>query len=87
MEIVGTHLFRTDINLPSHTPVGLFQIKTFILQRGQIVGASEMELEVDKAGFERVIYDFAHTWPFLYGLTAVLIAFGAGWLAGVVGKK
>jgi len=87
VEIVGQSLFRADINLPSHTPVGMFRVDVHIVQNGQIVASSELELEVDKAGFEKGIYDFAHEMPFLYGLTAVFIALGAGWLAGVLGKK
>lgn len=87
VEIVGTSLFRADINLPSHTPVGMFHVDIHIVQNGQIVASSALDLEVDKAGFEKGIYDFAHEMPFFYGLTAVFIALGAGWLAGVLGKK
>ncbi len=80
-------LFRTDIHLPANVPVGDFIVETFLFQEGRLKGRSRIKLDVEKEGFERAAYDFAHGSPFLYGLTAVLVALGAGWLAGVLGKK
>lgn len=87
VEVVGEGLFRTNISLPANTPVGHFAIEAIVFQHGKPVARSVLDLDVDKAGFERAVHDYAHNWPFLYGITAVFIAFGAGWLAGLVGKK
>lgn len=80
-------LFRTDIYLPANVPVGDFVVETFLFQDGKIKDRSRIKLDVGKEGFERAAYDFAHGSPFLYGLTAVVVALSAGWLAGVLGKK
>ena len=84
---IGEGLFKTDIRLPANVPVGEFLVETFIFREGSIVARNRIPLTVDKEGFERAAYDFAHGYPFLYGITAVLVALSAGWLAGVLGKK
>ncbi len=84
---VGEGLFKTDIRLPANVPVGEFLVETFIFKDGGIIARNRIPLTVDKEGFERAAYDFAHGYPFWYGITAVLVALSAGWLAGVLGKK
>ncbi len=84
---IGEGLFKTDIRLPANVPVGEFLVETFIFREGSIVARNRIPLTVDKEGFERAAYDFAHGYPFWYGITAVLVALSAGWLAGVLGKK
>ena len=84
---VGEGLFKTDIRLPANVPVGEFIVETFIFQDGTIKARNRILLTVDKEGFERAAYDYAHEYPFWYGLTAVLVALSAEWLAGVLGKK
>ncbi|MBV1900912.1 MAG: TIGR02186 family protein, partial [Kordiimonadaceae bacterium] len=80
-------LFRTDIHLPATVPDGNFSVETFLFQDGRLKSRDRISLNVAKEGFERAAYDFAHGFPFFYGLTAVFVAIGAGWFAGVVGKK
>ena len=84
---IGEGLFKTDIRLPANVPVGEFVVETFIFQNGAIKARNRIPLSVDKEGFERAAYDYAHNYPFWYGLTAVMVALSAGWLAGVLGKK
>lgn len=84
---VGEGLFKTDIRLPANVPVGDFLVETFIFKDGTIKARNRITLAVDKEGFERTAYDFAHGYPFWYGLFAVFVALTAGWLAGVLGKK
>lgn len=80
-------LFRTVLRLPTNVPVGNYFVDTFIFQNGKIKGRNRIRLDVNKEGFERAVYTFAHGFPFLYGITAVIIALSAGWLAGILGKK
>jgi len=87
VSLVAEGLFRTDVHLPANVPVGEFIVETFVFQEGSLKARNRIRLNVDKEGFERAAYDFAHGYPFWYGLTAVLVALGAGWLAGVLGKK
>lgn len=85
--LIGQGLFRTNIYLPSNVPVGDFQVNAYIIQDGSVVGGNSIPMLVSKEGFERAVYDFANLYPFLYGLTAVLIALFAGWMAGVIGQR
>lgn len=85
--IIGQGLFRTNVHLPANVPVGEFIVETFIFQHGSMRSRNRIALTVDKEGFERAAYNYAHNYPFWYGITAVLVALGAGWLAGVLGKK
>lgn len=80
-------LFKTDIHLPANVPDGRFDVETFLFQNGSLKSRDRITMSVAKEGFERAAYNFAHGYPFLYGLTAVFVAIGAGWLAGVLGKK
>ncbi len=85
--IVGGGLFRADFRLPANVPVGEFQVATFVYVDGKLVARRTMPLDVQKKGFERAVYSYAHNYPLYYGLTAVLIALVAGWLAGMIGRK
>jgi uncharacterized protein (TIGR02186 family) len=84
---IGEGLFKTYIRLPVSVPVGEFLVETFVFKEGRIKARNRIMLNVDKEGFERAAYDFAHNYPLWYGITAVIVALGAGWLAGVLGKK
>lgn len=85
--VINQGLFRTNVRLPANVPVGEFIVETFIFQHGSMRSRNRISLAVDKEGFERAAYNFAHGYPFLYGLTAVIVALSAGWIAGVLGKK
>ncbi len=87
VSLLSEGLFRTDVHLPANVPVGQFLVDTFVFQKGSLKARSRINLTVDKEGFERAAYNFAHGSPFWYGITAVIIALAAGWLAGVAGKK
>jgi len=87
VSLVAEGLFRTDVHLPANVPVGEFLVETFVFQEGSLKARNRIRLSVDKEGFERAAYDFAHQYPLLYGLIAVFVALGAGWMAGVLGKK
>ncbi len=84
---VAEGLFRTNVHLPANRPVGDFLVETFLFTDGSLKARNRIKLNVDKEGFERAAYTFAHEYPLWYGLTAVFIALVSGWLAGVLGKK
>ena len=85
--VVGGNLFRADIRLPANVPVGAFTVSTYIYVDGELITHRVMPLDVEKKGFEREVYSFAHEYPLYYGLIAVLIALCAGWVAGFFGRK
>ena len=86
IRIVDNTLFRTDVRLPANVPVGTYTAEAFLFEGGEMLARRSFDITVDKSGFERAVYDFAHSQPLAYGIVAVIIALAAGWLAGVLGK-
>jgi uncharacterized protein (TIGR02186 family) len=78
---IGRSLFRATVDLPVHVPTGRYTADVYLFRDGQLVSKNQSTLEVNKAGFEQMVYRLAFTHPFIYGVLAVLIAVLAG-LAG-----
>ncbi|MFP3944115.1 MAG: TIGR02186 family protein [Alphaproteobacteria bacterium] len=76
-------LFRTEIDFPAKVPVGQYRVEVHLLKNGLFVDAQSIPLYVNKTGIERRIFELAHETPLLYGILAVLIALGAGYLASL----
>ena len=87
VKLIGGGLFRADFKLPANVPVGSFKVATFVYVDGKLATMHSMPMDVEKKGFERAVYSYAHNFPLFYGLTAVLIALSAGWLAGLASRK
>lgn len=81
-------LFRAQLDFPANVPVGNYWVKVFLVRDQEVISSSKsLDLLVDKRGIERLIYDFAHQSPALYGIMAVLMALFVGWLAGLLSRK
>lgn len=77
-------LFRANVALPPATPVGDYGADVYLFRNGNAIAAGTVALEVRKAGIERIIYNFAHTHGWLYGLVAVALALLFGWGAAAI---
>ncbi len=75
-------LYQARIQLPSNVQTGTYTAETFAIARGRVIASAIAEVEVRKVGFERFIEDFSQRQAFLYGLLAVLMSVGMGWVAG-----
>lgn len=75
-------LYQARIDLPSNVATGTYTAETFAIARGQVIASATAKIEVRKLGFERFVADAAQNWGLLYGLAAVALAVGMGWLAG-----
>lgn len=75
-------LFRARIPIPSAVPVGDYRAEIFLIQDGRVRARATAPIIIDKTGFERATYLFAMNHSFAYGLAAVLLALGAGFVAG-----
>lgn len=75
-------LYQARIHLPSRVPTGTYTAETFAISDGQVVASASSQVEVRKLGFERAVADFSDNYGFAYGLLAVLVSVGMGWLAG-----
>ncbi len=84
---VGPSLFRAEVALPTNVPVGSYVATVYLFKDGDIISQRSINLLINKTGFERLTYEMAQKLPFLYGLAAVLIALGAGWVAGTVFRE
>lgn len=84
VEILDGGLFRATLRLPPLTPVGNYVAEVYLFRDGRAVASRTASLRVEKAGMERLIFEFAHDLPWLYGLFCVALAMAAGYLANVV---
>jgi len=75
-------LYQARIALPSSVQTGTYTAETFAISHGRVVASAISRVEVKKQGFERAVAQFAQNNGFLYGLMAVLLSVGMGFLAG-----
>ncbi|WP_095012775.1 TIGR02186 family protein [Tsuneonella mangrovi] len=75
-------LYQARLSLPSSVQTGTYTAETFAITNGRVVASAIANVDVRKVGFERFIELFAQIWPFSYGLLAVAISVGMGWMAG-----
>lgn len=80
-------LFTARVELPANAPTGAYVWKAHYFRKGKLIGSQEGEVRVSKAGLERWVSNAAANNPRLYGLAAVLIAVGAGWLANLLFRR
>lgn len=80
-------LFSTRIHFPANVSVGQFGVDVHLVRNQDIALTETRLINVRKLGAEANIYDFAHRYPFAYGILAVLIAVAAGWVANAVFRK
>ena len=87
VEVKNEILFRANLTFPSNMPVGNYKADVYLVRDGQIIINHRTDLLVDKKGLERVIYNFAHEYPPLYGIMAIFVALFAGLFSGFVARK
>lgn len=75
-------LYQARINLPSNVTTGRYTAETFAIARGRVLASATARIEVVKAGLEGQVVSAAQRWSFLYGLGAIALSLGMGWLAG-----
>ncbi|WP_395651262.1 TIGR02186 family protein [Brevundimonas sp.] len=87
VSFVDRGLFRAEVELPTTAPTGEYHAEVWLFQEGRPSSVSNLTLTVEKVGFERDIYEFAHRRPWSYGLLSVLLAAGMGYLASRVFRR
>ncbi|MEJ2459963.1 MAG: TIGR02186 family protein, partial [Novosphingobium sp.] len=80
-------LYSARLELPGDVPNGTFLAETFLFRDREIIAHQAESFIVRKAGLERLLGESARDYPFLYGLTCVLLALTTGWLGGVVFRR
>ena len=79
VEMQRATLFRVHVPIPAAVPRGSYNVEVYLFRDGDVISAQSTPFYVDQAGFERRLFDFAHTSPLLYGLFTVLMAVALGW--------
>jgi len=87
LRLAENTLFRTTVQLPANVPAGPFTARVYLFMDGRVAAQREIAISVDKTGFERGLFTFAHDYPLAYGIAAALIALLAGWIAGVAARR
>ncbi|WP_231467024.1 TIGR02186 family protein [Novosphingobium sp. CECT 9465] len=82
VKISGQVLYQARIGLPSSVQTGTYTAETFAIRDGKVVASAITRVEVTKEGFERFVAVTAEDRGLLYGLFAVLVSVGMGWIAG-----
>lgn len=82
VSVTDSVLYRARIPIPAAVPVGNYSAEIHLIADGQVLARSTTPVIIDKSGFERGLYVFAHEHGFLYGLAAVAIALSLGWIVG-----
>lgn len=84
---IGKSLFRATVDLPANVTVGKFHARVFLFRNGELINSTTAEFDLQRAGFEDVVYNFAFQMPFWYGVVAVIVAVMAGLIASAVFRK
>ncbi len=75
-------LYQARIDLPSNVTTGRYTAETFAIAQGRVLASATARIEVVKAGLEGQVVTAAQRWSFFYGLGAIALSLGMGWLAG-----
>ena len=87
VNFIGGRLFRADMEFPANVPTGTYTVEVYLMVNGEVVSAQTTPLIISKIGVGAEVFDFAKRQAPLYGLTAILLAASAGWLAAVAFKR
>ena len=87
VEISEGVLYRARISIPSQVPVGTYTAETFLIQDGRVLAVATRDIQVGKSGFERWVSLVARRHEGLYGLAAVIMSVGLGWIAAMVFRR
>lgn len=83
----GRSLFRSTIRLPANVPLGELVARVLLFRNGEVLSSYSSRVNLGREGVERYLYDFAHRYPFWYGLSAVALAVIAGLAASFLFKR
>jgi uncharacterized protein (TIGR02186 family) len=81
VRFVDKGLFRAEIALPAEAPIGKYDVRILLFQKGEPVSEKDRTLTVEEVGAARALYLWAHQRPWSYGLAAMAFALTAGWAA------
>lgn len=75
-------LYQARIALPSNVTTGQYTAETFAIADGRVLASATAEIEVVKVGLEGTVVYASQEWSLFYGLGAIALSLGMGWIAG-----
>lgn len=87
VQVTDRILYRARLPIPSSVPVGNYKAEIYLIGDGKVRAHSSTQVIIDKTGFERSVYVFAHDHGFFYGAAAVAVALAMGAAAGTIGRR
>lgn len=82
VEMTRGVLYRARLAIPAQVPVGRYTAETYLVSNGRILAVASRDIDIQKTGFDRFVALAAEDYGPLYGLVAVAMSLGLGWLAG-----
>jgi uncharacterized protein (TIGR02186 family) len=80
-------VFRAEIALPAHAPVGNYDVDIKVFADGTMVARATSAFEIVKVGFEQFVVTAARDYGLFYGLATAMMAVFTGWFASVVFRR
>ncbi len=87
VEITRGALYRARLMIPAQVPVGRYTAETFLISNGNIIAVASRDIDIRKTGIDRFLALAAENYGLFYGLAAVALSLGLGWLAGWMFRK
>ena len=87
VRFISQNLFKASIELPANIPLGTHRARAFLFKEGQFIAEDSAQLYIGKDTVEQAVFEAAQNNGFLYGLFAVMLAIGTGWLGRVLFKR
>ncbi len=80
----GAGLFRSTIALPPNVPVGPLTARVYLFREGELLSTYSTRVKLEREGLELWLYRFAFRHSVAYGISSVVLAVAAGFLAAML---
>ena len=87
VEFLSPTLFRVHVPVPATVPRGQYNAEVYLFRDGSVISVQSTPLFIDQTGLERRLYNFAHSSPLSYGVSAVLMAMFLGWMSSAIFRR
>lgn len=87
LEVAEGKLFKHYFRFPAAATEGKYQVESYAVQNGQLVGYGRDVIEIKKVGVENWLTQTSQSHPAFFGFLSVIIAAGTGLGVGLIFGK
>jgi len=87
INLIQNQLFKTEIHFPPNMSTGTYMAQIYSFKKGTLVDTINKLISVEKVGLGAEVFGLAHKHSALYGILAIFIAVGSGWIAAIIFRK